>query len=75
MTVNFFGNVTLYCRIYVDAVINHMAQTGSGFGSSGSFWNGTASDFPVVPWVIEDFHGPEVCGTEDGNINVRIIFT
>ena len=47
-----------------------MAQTGSGIGSSGSFWNGTASDFPTVPWAIEDFHGPDVCGTEDGNIQV-----
>ena len=47
-----------------------MAQPGSGFGSSGSFWNGTASDFPAVPWVIEDFHGADVCGTEDGNIHV-----
>ena len=54
----------------MDAVINHMAQTGSGIGSSGSFWNGTASEFPAVPWVIEDFHGAEVCGTEDGNIHV-----
>ena len=47
-----------------------MAQPGSGFGSSGSYWNGTASDFPAVPWVIEDFHGADVCGTEDGNIHV-----
>lgn len=49
-----------------------MAQTGSGVGSAGSLWDGTASDFPGVPWVIDDFHGPDVCGTSDGNIQVEL---
>lgn len=51
-------------------MLNHMAQSGDGIGSGGTPWNGTASDFPGVPFVIDDFHGPE-CGTFDGNIQVQ----
>ena len=34
------------CRIYVDAIINHMAADGEGFGSGGSYWDGTNQEFP-----------------------------
>ncbi len=45
------------CRIYVDE-------------SAASSWKGTASELPGVPWIIDDFHSPDVCFAEDGNIHV-----
>ena len=56
-------------RIYVDAVINHMADFGKEeFGSAGSFFNTSyeARDFPTVPFTAEDFTPRELCPSADG---------
>ena len=38
-------------RVYADVVINNMASAeGSGTGTGGTAWDGTASDFPGVPY-------------------------
>jgi alpha-amylase len=46
------------CRIYVDAVINHMAGHGSGtgLGSAGSWYDSHRMDFPGVPYGPSDFN-------------------
>ena len=42
-------------RIYVDAVINHMAAV-SGSGSAGSNFNAGSKSFPDVPYGPNDFN-------------------
>ncbi|XP_064597807.1 pancreatic alpha-amylase-like [Liolophura sinensis] len=51
-------------RIYVDAVINHMAgENAYGTGSAGSIWNSASLSFPGVPFSEHDFHSG--CGIEN----------
>ena len=45
-----------------------MTGAGSGFGSSGSWWDADALSYPAVPYGPADFHGSDVCFTSDGNI-------
>lgn len=37
-------------RIYVDAVLNQMAQAGNGIGFAGSQYNSTSEFYPAVPY-------------------------
>ncbi|CAF0865526.1 unnamed protein product, partial [Didymodactylos carnosus] len=53
-------------RIYVDAVINHMAAGGNQ-GSGGSSYNPGSKDFPGVPFSAWDFNDG-LCRTGSGNI-------
>jgi alpha-amylase len=53
-------------RIYVDAVINHMAAGGNR-GSAGSSYNPGSKDFPTVPFGPSDF-GDSICKSGSGNI-------
>ena len=53
-------------RIYVDAVINHMAAV-SGVGSAGSNFNSGSKSFPAVPFGPNDFNDKK-CRTSSGNI-------
>ncbi|KAG5877500.1 hypothetical protein JTB14_028909 [Gonioctena quinquepunctata] len=70
-----FKNMTKRCndvgvRIYVDAVINHMAATnGEGVSGSTSDWSG--KKFPAVPYGPNDFH--DNCGISnyEDPVNVR----
>ncbi|ELT87753.1 hypothetical protein CAPTEDRAFT_162476 [Capitella teleta] len=56
--------------IYVDAVIQHMTGGQSGYGSSGSFYDGATEDYPGVPFSTDDFHKqqPDECTTSSGEI-------
>ncbi|ORY89754.1 glycoside hydrolase superfamily [Leucosporidium creatinivorum] len=45
-------------QIIVDAVLNHMASSGSGTGTGGSSYS--EYDYPAVPFTSDDFHWP-VC--------------
>lgn len=57
-------------RIYVDAVINHMAGVGvSGRGSAGSYFDSGKQDFPGVPFSDWDFNGRGQCST--GSLNIE----
>ena len=58
-------------KIYVDAVINHMAGGGStGNGSAGSTYSHYA--YPAVPYGTDDFHHCGRNGTDDiSNYNDR----
>lgn len=42
-------------RIYVDAVINHMAA-GNGWGTGGSSSDANGLNFPAVPFGSNDFN-------------------
>ena len=53
-------------RIYVDAVINHMAAGGNG-ASAGSSFNAGTKSFPAVPYGSPDFNDAK-CRTGSGNI-------
>jgi alpha-amylase len=53
-------------RIYVDAVINHMADR-QGFGSSGSEYNGIIRSFPKIPYGLIDFNDKK-CKTSSGKV-------
>lgn len=53
-------------RIYVDAVINHMAMA-HGVGTAGSRFNGALRSFPEVPYGPNDFND-EKCSTFSGKI-------
>ncbi|XP_055332042.1 alpha-amylase-like [Paramacrobiotus metropolitanus] len=55
-------------RIYVDAVINHMARD-SGLGTAGNTFDGNTLQFPGVPYGPGDFTGREECKTWNGLIN------
>ena len=60
-------------RIYVDAVINHMASPLSGIGTAGSHYDGVQLSYPGVPYNISDFkgkgNGSDQCATKDGKIH------
>lgn len=57
-------------RIFVDAVVNHMAGTGrSGVGSGGTPFDSDALDFPGVPFEAQDFTPKDICPSFDGNVN------
>ncbi|PAA54082.1 hypothetical protein BOX15_Mlig014141g1 [Macrostomum lignano] len=57
-------------RIYVDAVVNHMAMVGGyGRGSGGSYYNAEREDFPGVPFSPRNFNGRDVCPTDDLTIH------
>ncbi|CAG0880034.1 unnamed protein product [Cyprideis torosa] len=57
-------------RIYIDAVVNHMAGLGRvGPGSDGSDFDSSAFDFPGVPYGPEHFTPRELCNSHDGNVN------
>ena len=47
-----------FTRIYVDAVINHMAgdDAGEGTGYAGCYYNTGTLDFPCVPYGGNDFN-------------------
>ena len=50
------------CRIYVDAVINHMAQMGrSGKGSAGTEFDADSGYFPGVPYDMDNFNDCSSC--------------
>jgi alpha-amylase len=53
-------------RIYVDAVINHMAAGGNS-ASAGSSFNPGQKSFPAVPYGVNDFNDRR-CYTASGNI-------
>lgn len=53
-------------RIYVDAVINHMAAV-SGIGSGGTSFSSGSKSFPGVPYGPNDFNDAR-CKTSSGNI-------
>ncbi|GAA4587941.1 alpha-amylase [Actinoplanes octamycinicus] len=60
-------------RVYVDAVINHMAGKNntvtSGYG--GSTFNPSGYSYPAVPYSYNDFHHPNdgYCNDADGEID------
>jgi alpha-amylase len=54
-------------RIYVDAVINHMAAGGNR-ASAGSSYNPGSEDFPSVAYSRSDF-GDSICKSASGNID------
>ncbi|XP_071485033.1 alpha-amylase-like [Diadema antillarum] len=57
-------------RIYVDAVINHMGASATGYGTSGSYYDCGNFDFPGVPFSSLDFNVPQgKCSSYNGGIN------
>lgn len=58
-------------RIYVDAVINHMAgvDSGRGTGTAGSSYDTQALTFSGVPFGPTDFNSCSKCGNANCNIN------
>ena len=58
-------------RVYVDAVVNHMAGTNNPAGTVGyAGTTFTAYDHPAVPYGYGDFHHPgDNCPTSTGAIN------
>ncbi|CAG0879313.1 unnamed protein product [Darwinula stevensoni] len=61
-------------RIYVDAVLNHMAGLGrSGTGTAGSSFDSDAHDFPGVPFSRGDFTPRDMCPSGDGDTNLLFI--
>lgn len=72
--------MTLYDRIYVDLVINHMTGGGSGTGTAGSAWNAGGSDsnswggqqYPAVPYGENDFHPPGTNSRQCSTSNMEI---
>ncbi|KAH9519300.1 Alpha-amylase A type-1/2 [Bulinus truncatus] len=57
-------------RIYVDAVVNHMAGLGrKGVGTAGSTFDSDKHDFPGVPFTLENFNTRADCPSGDGNVN------
>lgn len=52
--------------VYVDAVINHMANYNGGRGVAGSSWG--AREFPAVPWTPQHFHTPK-CDVRQSDYN------
>lgn len=56
-------------RIYVDAVINHMAaKNKKGTGSGGSAYDGTTPSFPEVPYSAQHFTPKSSCPTSSGDV-------
>jgi len=59
-------------RIYVDAVINHMAGKGQrGVGSAGSSFDVDRYDFPGVPYTADDFTPSSLCTSLDGDVGIN----
>nr|AWU67110.1 putative alpha-amylase [Crangon crangon] len=57
-------------RIFVDAVVNHMAGLGrQGVGSAGTSFNSDNLDFPGVPYTPEDFTPREMCPSGSGSVD------
>ncbi|CAL4138325.1 unnamed protein product, partial [Meganyctiphanes norvegica] len=59
-------------RIFVDAVVNHMAGiTRSGVGWDGTPFDSTDGvlDFPGVPFEAADFTPKDICPSGDGEVN------
>ncbi|XP_055893860.1 alpha-amylase-like [Biomphalaria glabrata] len=57
-------------RVYVDAVVNHMAGLGrKGVGTAGSTFDSDARDFPGVPYTKDNFNDRSDCPSHDGNVN------
>ncbi|GIF06595.1 carbohydrate-binding module family 20 domain-containing protein [Actinoplanes siamensis] len=60
-------------RVYVDAVINHMAGTNNTVttGYGGSTFDPGGYSYPAVPYSYGDFHHPNdgYCADEDGVID------
>ncbi|XP_055893859.1 alpha-amylase-like [Biomphalaria glabrata] len=57
-------------RVYVDAVVNHMAGLGrKGVGTAGSTFDSDARDFPGVPFTKDNFNDRSDCPSGDGNVN------
>lgn len=66
-----FQNMVNTCKnagvdVYVDVVINHMADYFGGTGTAGSSWSGR--NFPAVPYTAQDFHSPK-CDIETADYN------
>ena len=58
-------------RVYVDAVLNHMATVNTvGDGSGGSEYNTTWDnrDFPGVPYDVSHFTPRSECPSETGGV-------
>ncbi|XP_064112999.1 alpha-amylase-like isoform X2 [Macrobrachium nipponense] len=57
-------------RIFVDAVINHMAGVGRhGEGSAGSSFDSDARDFPAVPYKADNFTPRDLCPSKSGTVD------
>ena len=60
------------CRIYPDAVINHMVgdDASEGYGSAGSYYSTVTQSFPGVPYSQLDFNccHCSMCTSSDCNI-------
>ncbi|GLW33112.1 carbohydrate-binding module family 20 domain-containing protein [Actinoplanes regularis] len=60
-------------RVYVDAVINHMAGSNNTVttGYGGSTFSATGYSYPAVPYSYSDFHHPNdgYCSDDDGVID------
>ncbi|XP_038066138.1 alpha-amylase-like [Patiria miniata] len=56
-------------RIYVDAVINHMARGDSGYGIAGNWYDVNTLNYPGVPYNITDFgRTNNKCKSDSGNV-------
>lgn len=47
-----------------------MTNNGSGIGSDGSYFNAQTQSYSGVPYVTNDFNGPNECPKENLNIEV-----
>ena len=61
--------VLIFYRIYVDAVLNHMAEIGrSGNGVGGTSYDTKSYDFPGVPYNESDFNERSKCPSQNKNV-------
>lgn len=59
--------LSAFNRIFVDAVVNHMAGAGrSGVGSAGTSFETEPLNFPGVPYTEEHFTPKDICPSGDG---------
>ncbi|MDX6739268.1 carbohydrate-binding module family 20 domain-containing protein [Actinocorallia sp. A-T 12471] len=58
-------------RVYVDAVVNHMAGTNNSYttGYAGTSFSPTGYSYPAVPFGYNDFHHPGSGCPTGGGIN------
>ncbi|XP_059155811.1 alpha-amylase-like isoform X2 [Physella acuta] len=56
-------------RIINDVVLNHMARGDSGVGVAGTMYNGTALDYPGVPYNKTHFHSRDDCTNPDAPLS------
>ncbi|CAG2234202.1 AMY [Mytilus edulis] len=57
-------------RIYVDVVLNHMAEPSmNNKGIAGSTFNSSSLEFPAVPYNRSHFNARTKCPTQDGKIH------